>query len=474
MESDDSGRIVLRTPYDELIPQVSDPAAAFYLDVIRVYLALCEGLISLEEAQRLSAILREDPEYAKHPIDPSLLPVSSALKNRLIENLQTLKRYNLYSVDAIRSAYGFSFMLTDAPMTQQDFSLLRLLADDPLIHVTKAARQLGVTNHIVSQSMRRLRERNGLRFSALVDTTAFGINSFMLFFKTQPDVDWSAVETGLAEFPFTKSILKTTMSNTGYASFLFPGGEERVRQFRRGIARLVGEVFEFATLHSQTGMMRGLNLSLYDLRSWQLPEEFEGLLDLSVPPPSDGLPKVLWCRGPRYTTLQAIDFMIVSQLRVNSRMTTTQIRERLRLMGVDIGPRPLMASLRRVRSPRLMRPFIAFGGVGLSTNFCFEIVCNSQWQKRVLSFVPLLPASLVYVSDKGLVIWMDVPSEHQTWYYRVIRSLQEQDGVDLVQPIMMVSQYGSRSMDDLTRHWRATRDGWYVDPDMLDLSRYVF
>ncbi|MHA1216836.1 MAG: winged helix-turn-helix transcriptional regulator [Candidatus Thorarchaeota archaeon] len=461
------------TPYDHLIPAVDDPAAQFYLEVIRVYLAMCEGVVSVRKAAEIAQRLREHPEFAKHPVDPSILPVSATLKAKLIENLETLQRYNLYSLDAIKSAYSFAFMVTDAPLRPVDLKVLQFFSENPEATNYDTAEALNIVPRTVGRSIQRLRERHGLRFSYLIDTTAFGIHSFMLFFKLTDGVRWSEVESGLADFPFTRSILRTTMSETGYASFLFPGNEKRVHAFESSINRLVGRVFEQVTLHSQIGMARTTTLSLYDGNEWAFPEQLESVLDTSVPPPRIDSNRTLWCGGPK-RGLSPLDFVIASQLRIDGRASARKIRDNLRLMGIDMSAPSVAYSIRKIRERGIMLPFVAFGGVGLSTNFCFEIVCDESWKQRILGFSQLLPSSFAYLSDHGMILWIDVPGIHQVRYYKLFRSLENEDGVHFVQPIMTVGLSGSRPMDDLSRHWNASDRGWSVDPNVLDLSRYLY
>ncbi|MFX1263338.1 MAG: hypothetical protein ACFFAZ_14755, partial [Promethearchaeota archaeon] len=77
-----------------------------------------------------------------------------------------------------------------------------------------------------------------------------------------------------------------------------------------------------------------------------------------------------------------------------------------------------------------------------------------------------------YVSPLGIIVWTQVPSEHQVEYYQLFRSLESQKGVKSVNPIMTIDLKGSRSELDLTKFWRFGSKGWTTDRENLSLSDY--
>ncbi|MFX1607243.1 MAG: hypothetical protein ACFFDD_15260, partial [Promethearchaeota archaeon] len=66
-----------------------------------------------------------------------------------------------------------------------------------------------------------------------------------------------------------------------------------------------------------------------------------------------------------------------------------------------------------------------------------------------------------------------VPGSHQVEYYQIFRSLQQMSGVEMVQPIMTISQRGSRSTIDLTRNWEYEEGVWNVKPEEVDIRQYL-
>ena len=83
------------------------------------------------------------------------------------------------------------------------------------------------------------------------------------------------------------------------------------------------------------------------------------------------------------------------------------------------------------------------------------------------------PWTMYYLSARGIIVWTSVPASHQVEYYQVFRALQQMSGVDRVQPIMTISQSGSRSIDDLVRHWEYEDGVWSVKPHEVDLRNVL-
>lgn len=460
------------TPYDNLMPVTDDSKGQVLIQIMRLYLALCDGILTISEVDGIMKRLSQHPWFRAHPIDVRLLPISETIKQRLLESIHTLHKYNLTTADAIQSAINFVFMDVDAPLTEIDARVLFYFSQHPTVSLSKAGRDLNYTTRTVQRAIKRLQERQFLRFSCLLDTTAFGINSFILFFKLQQGVSWDEVEYGLGEFPFTKGLLKTTMANSGYATFLFPGGQNRIHTFRKSIGHLKGHIFSTVQLHSQIGMARDTNLPLYKDGSWRFPLELRSIAEHDASELGIAAPHVLWCNGPG-SRLTPLDYIVASQLRVNLRMTKKYLIEHLHRMGFQMDDAVVSSALARVRKAGVILPTIVFSGIGLSTNFCFEIVCNEYWRDRILSYTPLLPASITYLSDKGIVLWLSVPAEHHVEYYQIFQSLAAQEGVTSVTPLMAVGPSGSRSMDNIGQFISSSNDSWAVEPHSLDLSRYI-
>ena len=174
------------------------------------------------------------------------------------------------------------------------------------------------------------------------------------------------------------------------------------------------------------------------------------------------------CKGPA-PDFGETELAVGSQLQMNIRAPPSQISKNLAVRGWDIDARKVSQVIHKLNNRSLLLPYVAVYGLGLSSNFCFEIVCNESWRDRILSTIVTFPWTMYYLSARGIIVWTSVPASQQVEYYQVFRALQQMSGVEMVQPIMTISQSGSRSIDDLVRNWEFEDGVWSVKPHEVDL-----
>ena len=457
------------TPFDELIPSSDEPAAQYYLDAMRIYLALCSGSISVEAALKAVDILRESPEYTTFPTNPATIPINDSHKSKILENLKTLKKFNLVTRDSIRSAYSFAFLTEEQPLSKTDQQALKLFSDNPSVSLIDAAESLGLTPRTVARALERLSQRHSLRFTALVDFTAFNLQSAIVFFTLKDGVEWEPLEQGLAKYPFTKSILKTTMTDLGYVTFLIPNFDENRAVFHSSLREISAEFFEYASPHYQSGNGVVTNLDLYREGEWSLPEYVPDEIRSSD---ATDDPVIMPCNGVDLE-LTKNDLAVATYLQIDLRSPPSKVSANLAIRGYDVDTRRVSRSEKRLRERGLYLPYTLFGGIGLSSNFCFEIVCNEEWRDRIPRIVSRFPWSMFYTSNRGVIVWTKTPGAHQVEYYRMFRALEQDPGVELVHPIMTIVQGGSRSLLDLTKDYAYEEGRWLFDRDAVDLRWWL-
>ncbi|MFW9768959.1 MAG: winged helix-turn-helix transcriptional regulator [Candidatus Thorarchaeota archaeon] len=458
----------IQTPFDDMIPASSEPSAQFYLDAMRIYLGLCTGSLSIESAMKASEILKENPEYTTCPTNPAMIPINERYKSRILDNLKTLKKFNLITRDSIKSAYSFAFLSEEGPISKTDYDALLLFTKEPEITLVDASKTLGITPRTIARSIQRLKERYVVRFSALLDYTVFNLQSVMLFFVLRDGANWSEVEDCVIKYPFTKSILKTTMTDLGYVTFLIPNITETRQVFQRSIRDVSQEFFEYASLHYQTGVGTTSNLSLLIDNVWQMPDFLKNKSS-DLTSSSYNLPPLIECQGPKEEYSQS-DLAIAAQIQSDSRAGPSRISSNLRMRGIDVDARRVTKIDRSLRNSNLLKSYVLFGGLGLSTNFCFEIICNENWKQRILAIVSQFPWVMYYLSNRGIVLWTMTPGNHQVDYYQLFRTLEENPGVEKVHPIMTIAQGGSKTVLDLTRKLRLESGRWNIKIDDVDLT----
>ncbi len=461
----------IHTPFDSMIPEVEEPSAKFYIDAMRIYLALSSRTISFEEGIQAVQDLKKNPEFVRSPTDPTQMPINEFYTNKILENLKTLKKFNLVNRDSVRSAYSFVFISQSVPIQELDLNTLQYLIDSPRNSITNIAKTLGIAPRTVTRSLDRLRDRHMLRPHAYLDNTPWGVNTMMLFFTPREGTDWGEVEEKLLFFPYVKTILKTTMTNLGYVSFIVPGYTENNRVLANSIKSVSASLFDYASIHEETAVGASRNLSLYKDGQWRFPESAKLLLeDESIPTPNKNR-DVLPCSG-LMKTLTPTDYRIGLVGKSASRTTPSRLVSVLANKGVQVDAKRVTMTLRKLYEKRLMMPYMVFD-LGLNSDFCFEIVCNSEWRDRISGILPLLPYTMSFMSPRGIVVWASVPGSQQVEYYQMFRALEEHSGVKSVQSIMTIVMKGSRNISDLVESWRFTKNGYTVRPEELNLASFL-
>jgi DNA-binding Lrp family transcriptional regulator len=464
--------ISLETPYDSLIPLVDDLAVQFYLDAMRIYLGLCAGSITMETALKAVARLKENSEYTISPTNPTLIPISEKYRVKMIENLNTLKKFNLFTLSAIRSAFNFVFLIEDAPISETDFAVLSALGKNPIISLVDASSIINLAPRTIARSLERLHERNSLRISCLIDYAAFNLQSLMVFFTLQKGIEWESIERGIIQYPFTKSILRTAMTDVGYVTFLIPNYNENMPLFIQSIRTIAKSIFDYSSIHIQTQSGATSNIALFNNDSWGLPENLENLFKTDQIINAEDYPPLLNSTDPKSGFTQD-DFIIAAEMQLDARAPPSKISEGLRMRGINIDPKKISTIIRKLQNHNLSLPYLMFAIPKLSSNFCFEIICNDEWKSRILLTIKKFPWVMYYLSSRGIIVWTMTSGEHQVEYYQLIRALEQKPGVSSVQPIMTISQSGSKSMLDITRDLTFIDGRWSIGPESLDIGDYI-
>jgi len=293
----------------------------------------------------------------------------------------------------------------------------------------------------------------------------------LVFFSPRSDIEWSDVENEIIHFPFIKTMLKTSMSGTGYISFAIPGKKANVLSFLDGIDALSKEFFEYSSVHQELRVGAAANLSLYNDGKWIFPDEIREKIFasdvVSIPPHVKMLPA-----GGVQTDFNHTEFEIASIAKLASRSSPGELLVWAKRRNLDVNSKKIAAIIRKLYKRRILQAYTDFS-VGLSSNFCFEVVCNAQWKVKILSILEKLPYAIFLESPRGIIVWVTAPSYHQVEYYQLFRSLEQEDGVKSVQSIMTIRGIGSRSILDLIKDWTFTNGHFSVPNSRLDITKYV-
>ena len=90
-----------------------------------------------------------------------------------------------------------------------------------------------------------------------------------------------------------------------------------------------------------------------------------------------------------------------------------------------------------------------------------------------MKFLRSLPEALYYISDRGILLWIEVYHEYIIEYSKYIATLRELDGVISVQAILFDEYRGSRSPIDIFGKLEYRKDGFANSSTDVDLTRYL-
>jgi hypothetical protein len=294
----------------------------------------------------------------------------------------------------------------------------------------------------------------------------------MLFFTLQKGIEWESIERGLTQYPFTKSILRTAMTDVGYITFLIPNYKENMQLFLKSIRGITKSIFDYSSIHIQNQSGATSNVSLFNNESWDLPQNLENMLKLDEIVSQEEYPPLLNSTEPK-PGFSHDEFIIAAEIQLDARAPPSKISESLRMRGINIDPKKISTILRKFQNHNLSLPYLMFALPRLSSNFCFEIICNDEWKAHILMTIKKFPWVMYYLSSRGIIVWTMTSGEHQVEYYQLFRALEQKSGVSSVQPIMTIAQRGSRAMLDITKDLTFTDGRWSIGPESLDIGDYI-
>ena len=459
----------ITTPYDDIIPSLEDPAAKFYADVFRIYLGLYSNSITMDQAVLASEELKQNPEFARHPVNPTYYAINAVYFDKVIENLKTLNKYRMFTPDAIRSALSFAFLIDFAPVPHNDLLVLKHLVSDPLATGRKMSSILGIAQNTALVAIERLRNRNNIRFSCHDDNTAFGLERILIFFELKNGSDWPMLEDVFILYPFMKVFSKPVNANIGYVGFAIPSNV--ISNHKSSVKSILGPYFKRLCFHRLETIGSTSNLSLFDGTDWKYPEQLQSCLEHCEIPKQTGIIKRLEFKGT-LDNLSPLDFAVSSQLVLDSRRGPKELCSVLRRKGWDVTRGQVANSFRKTFEKELILPFLYTPGIGLPANFCFEIICNRKRSEQILSSLALTPITVYSISDQGIIIWVSMPGQHQADYYNQIANLENLPDVESVQPIITVGRRGSRGIMDMVNQCEWKDGKWTTSSDIVDFESY--
>ncbi|MHA1768625.1 MAG: hypothetical protein ACTSV3_02095 [Candidatus Thorarchaeota archaeon] len=463
----------VKTPYDSLL-RSSDRRVQYYLDLIKIRIALSSGALRLRDAYAAISLLEEDPEFGiSGTFGPLPESWSPKMIQRLIKNLRILRRTKVMGAQQIYSAIidMLTFHNPHDPPRGRHRDVFAYFVHHPLATFSHAARDLQCHRSTIKTAYSALLERYHIMALGLLNGCAFGIQTFILFFELKEKSRWEHIRDKLLSFRFTKTLHRVTTSPLGFVSFAIPACSSNIAEMRSGVERISEKLFNYSSLHMMGTIARYVNPHLLKDGTWCLPDSLKGKVNMKSRSPEPAS-AIVSC--PRYVEgLTREDFYVSEVAGYYLRDSATKIANIMSDRGHEMFPSQVAYRRAKLLRKGVMAPWLWFGRAGLHYNFCVEIVCDEDMRERVFSMVSDFPEVFISKSDRGVILWLETPRYHLKEYYRFLSSLTDMQGVERVNPILAVMRSGGKNYIDIFDGLKFGRQGFTHASHDVDIAEHV-
>jgi hypothetical protein len=305
----------------------------------------------------------------------------------------------------------------------------------------------------------------------LLNGCAFGIKGFTLFFELSEGVEWETIRAPLLSFPFTKTLHRVPTSPFGFVSFAIPGSKRNTVSFRSSLEKVSRKFFDYASIHEPRGLARIVNPGLLKDGEWRLPE---CLVSGEIRGPKEYKPAIssIDCSG--YLGELTIDDFITSEIvAYHLRNSNTELAKIMKSRGYDVRANQIAYRVQKLMRLGVMSPWLWFSGVGLHYNFTIEIVSNSEARQKIFEAVSGFPEVFTTPTDRGAMIWLDIPKYHLKNYYDFLSTLSKIPGIERLKPILAVNRSGGKNYIDMYEKLDFGSDGFCSSSSDVNLNDYI-
>lgn len=435
----------------------------YILDIVDLGVKISEGQISRKKAVIEYERIRKLSSYKILPMDPFLLARREYLQ-RIQDNIQFLYKHGNSSPGLFYAAIDEWTRIEQPPLTSKLLPVLKYFQKFPLSTFSRAAKALNQHLQTTSQRFRKLKEDYWFIVKGLVNNWKFGLRLFILFFNLESKYSWDSFFQSISEYPFLNIANEDRFNGHHYLTFQLPNDKSVVHEFKRSISDLAGERFTYWRL--QEGIAGGFskNMGLLNEDGWAYPEE---LVHSDTPPTiaSEFQPMIKKCDSePLY---DYCDFLVSDVLSSDCRLPASAISTRTGLRPSAVYRKKQKLLSRGVVQPLTLWTHVDFGHLRI------ECDCSQDMTNSLLAIALKLPMVAYYITTQGIVLWMDVPTDHISRYIKYFRGMFDSDGVSSHRMVIGKTWTGGRPRADIARDWKIgprgfTIEGIDISPDIAD------
>ncbi len=463
----------IETPYEELLGN-QEPDSQYYLDLIKLKIALSTNLISLEDVNTISQELHKDSEALAGVFIPLYEPWSQDMIDRVTESLSYLKKHHIVTSKKLNSAIydmlGFN-RPHQVPLATQA-AVMKYFAMNPMNSFKDASLVLDLHRSTVYDAYKKLESHHWVRTLGHNNVSGFGLCPVFFIFELNHTESWKQIETCFKSYPFTSRFLQYPNSNSIVSAFLIPGSSANLLEFKDGMKEVSDEFFKYSSIHLYEGSGRCMNPALMQGGEWLLPD---CIIQKNLDAENSYVPSIAATeRNEFMKDLTYSDFLLEEILCMNPRMKPSEAQTHLKTKGHTLPLRTISHRKQLLIERGILTPFLWFARLGFHYDIPVEVVCDSKTRNRVLKVLSGFPLIYLYFkSDRGVIFWLETPHTHLEEYYWFLNSLKSMKGVKSVKSILATNYLGGRPNQDILAGYEYGEDGFLNTSTDVDITDYL-
>ncbi len=444
--------------YFDLFVECSDPEVQRLYDMLSLFFAKCDGLISNSEVEKLMG----DP--GDFPFDPYQTPVER--RDSILIRLKFLKKYRVKNPQEIMRMMTWG-MFTSEKFSSSDRKYLVEFVENPDKSFSWFARRLNTSTSTIFEAYHRLNKRIQFYFSSALNFPLLKLKHFIVFFKPNETFKPSSLSRD-----FTLSINRDTLGDWMWASFLVPNQTRIFKEFADSLKKISYRMFDDHRLYEVKSMGKSCNLLMFDGEKWMPSDDVLGVGAFKFAERvGEILPRL---NDYEYSTepirFDTIDFLIACHRYRNARSKNSEIREVLRQYGYNLAWVTLAKRLTSLRRAGLFFPVFGFSGLGLSAASTYAVECEDDLIETLYHAFPQFPECSVSRTDKGVVFMVRAPGESVPAISYLVQSTLRDQAERLI-VANRLQNIGTKVPTALYSHWNKDKQYWEFERGYFDLAK---
>jgi len=461
------------TPYDDFLKS-DNPRVQYYLDLIKIRIALSAGSIPLSAAYAAVKLLEDDPEFVVGNTFGPLPEIwASEIIERLVDNIKVLQKARVIEAGNAYAAFINSLKSASPAVAPKGFheKIFSYFIYNPLATFTQAGLDLQCHRSTVKSGFDEVKKQWRIMALSLLNGCAFGIKGFTLFFEMRDQNDWDLIRDSLLSFPFTKTLHRGITSPFGFISFSIPGSKRNQDNLRSSLEKISRRYFDYSSLHLSQGLRRIVNPDLLSDGGWSLPE---CLISGEIRGPVKNKPAICSIACPGYISeLTKDDFITSEVVSYHLRKSNSELADIMKSRGYEVKASQIGYRIQKMMRLGVMFPWLWFSGAGLHYSFTIEIVSNHKARQKIFEAVSGFPEVFTAPTDRGAIIWLDIPKYHLSDYYNYLAKLSRIPGVERMKPILALERSAGKNYIDIFENLEFGKDGFSNASDDMDINGYL-